>query len=411
MAKLTPKQKYDFKRTLDELGSYKGRATELITLLVPPTKQISDVANYLRNELSQSSNIKSKSTRKNVMSAIESILSRLKMYKQAPENGVAFFVGHVPVGADQTDMVAHVIEPPSPLQTFMYRCDSYFYLDHLRDMLTEDDVFGLLVVDRKEATLGFLRGKRVITIKNIQSMVPSKHGKGGQSRLRFERLIEIAAHEYFKKVGDLCTEAFLDVGDLKGLIIGGPGSTKDFFVQNDYLHHELQKKVVDTFDTGYTDESGLSELIDKARPALQHLEISHEKELMERLFTQIRQEDGGLSAYGSKQVRAALEAGAVEILLVSEGMKTFHRVFECPGCDGIYEVYQKKEDEPVYTCPQDQSSCNLVKEEDIVEELANICEMYSSQLELISTDSSEGIMLLQAFGGIAAVLRYKFSTT
>jgi len=410
MAKLTPKQKYDFKRTIEELGSYKGRATELITLLVPSTKQISDVSNYLRNELSQSSNIKSKSTRKNVMSAIESILSRLKMFKEAPENGVAFFVGHVPVGADQTSMVAHVIEPPSPLQTFMYRCDSYFYLDHLRDMLTEDDVFGLLVVDRKEATLGLLRGKRIITIKNIQSLVPSKHGKGGQSRLRFERLIEIAAHEYFKKVGDLCTEAYLEMEDLRGIIIGGPGATKDFFVQNEYLHHELQKKVVDTFDTGYTDESGLSELIEKARPALQHLEISKEKELMERLFEQIRQEDGGLSAYGSKQVRAALEAGAVDILLVSEGLKTIHRVFECSTCEGTFEVYQKRDDEPVYACPEDQSTCNLVKEEDIVEELATICEMYSSQMELISTDSSEGMMLLQAFGGMAAVLRYKFST-
>ncbi len=407
MTKMNPRQRYAFKRILDELGSYKGRNTELITLLVPNSKQVSDVRNYLSNEQGQSANIKSKTTRKNVMSAIESILSRLKNLKEAPENGLAFFVGHVPSGADQTKMITQVVEPPQPLTTFLYRCDSHFYLDHLRDMLTDEDVFGLIVVDRKEATIGFLKGKRTEVVKNIQSLVPSKHGKGGQSRLRFERLIEIAAHEYFKKVGDLCTEAFLEQEGLKGILVGGPGATKDFFVTNEYLHHELQKKVVDTFDTGYTDESGLDELIEKARPSLQHLEVTHEKELMDRLFSEIRKEEGGLASYGMDQVRKALEVGAVDILLISEDMKTMHRVYECPSCDKTFQVDQKKANEPVFTCPDDQSQCQLVEEKDIVDELAETCESFSTQLELISTDSSEGQMLLKAFGGIAAILRYQ----
>ncbi len=407
MAKMDPRQRYAFKRVLEELGSYKGRNTELITLLVPNSKQISDVSNYLRNELGQSSNIKSKTTRKNVSSAIESILSRLRTLKEAPENGLAFFVGHVPSGADQTKMVAHVVEPPNQLTTFLYRCDSYFYLDHLREMLTDEDVFGLIVLDRKEATLGFLKGKRVDVVKNIQSLVPSKHGKGGQSKQRFERLIELAAHEYFKKVGDLCTEAFLDVEGLKGILIGGPGATKDFFINNNYLHHELQKKVVESFDTGYTDESGLDELIEKARPSLQHLEVSHEKDLMDRLFTEIRKEDGGVASYGMKQVRTALELGAVDILLISEDMKTTHRVFKCPTCDKEFEVDQKKTDQPVFSCPDDQSQCQTINETDVVEEIAEVCDSFSTQMEIISTDSSEGQMLLRAFGGIAALLRYR----
>lgn len=409
MSKLTPRERYRFKNIISELSGYKGRNTELITLLVPSSKQISDVTNYLRNELGQSSNIKSKTTRKNVTSAIESILSRLKNVRVAPENGIAFFVGHVPTGADQTKMVTHVIEPPSPLTSFLYRCDSYFYLDNLREMLTEDDIFGLIVVDRKEATIGFLKGKRVELIKNIQSLVPSKHGKGGQSRLRFERLIEQAAHEYFKKVGDLCTEAFLDVEGLKGILVGGPGATKDFFVDNEYLHHELQKKVIETFDTGYTDESGLDELIDNAQPSLQHLEVAKEKSLMDRLFAEIRKDDGGLSVYGKQRVLDALKMGAVDVLLISEDIKMMHRKFVCPKCDKEFEVDQKRSDEPLFTCPDDQSVCNLEKEKDIVDDLADICNSYSSQLELISTDSSEGQMLMQAFGGIAAITRYKIT--
>jgi peptide chain release factor subunit 1 len=62
MAELTPRQKYDLKRQLEELRDCRGRHTELISLYVPPNKQIHDVMSYLRNEYSQSQNIKSKTT-------------------------------------------------------------------------------------------------------------------------------------------------------------------------------------------------------------------------------------------------------------------------------------------------------------------------------------------------------------
>ncbi|MCU0798497.1 MAG: peptide chain release factor aRF-1 [Candidatus Thermoplasmatota archaeon] len=407
MVKMTPLQRYDFKRAIEELEGYKGRATELVTLLIPPSKQISDVSNYLRNELSQSSNIKSKSTKKNVSSAIESILSRLRGIRQPPDNGLAFFVGHIPIGADRTRMVIKVVEPPAPLPTFLYRCDSYFYIDYLKEMMMDDDIFGLIVMDRAEATIGFLKGKRVEMVKNYQSLVPSKHGRGGQSAQRFERLIEIAAHEFFRKIGDTCTDVFLNVEGLKGILIGGPGATKDFFLRNEYLHHELQKKVIETFDTGYTDESGLSELLEKARPTLQHLEVSREKELMVRLFEEIRKENGGLAAYGEADVKQALQAGAVDVLLLSEGIRMMHRTFKCPTCGKEVAVFQKASTDPLLKCPEDGSECDLEKEEDMVEELAKVCESYSTTFELISTDSSEGSMLLKAFGGLAALLRYR----
>ncbi|MEE9489624.1 MAG: peptide chain release factor aRF-1, partial [Thermoplasmata archaeon] len=201
--------RYKFKRDLERIRDAKGRGTELISLYVPPDKQISDAMSYLRNEYSQSSNIKSKGTRKNVMAAIESIMSRLKVYKRPPENGVVFFIGHKSASADQTQMVQFVIEPPEPTPTFLYRCDSEFFVEPLLQMLEEKDTYGLIVVDRSEATVGFLRGRRIEFVKNIQSLVPSKHSKGGQSARRFERLIEIAAHEFFTKVGNLANEAFL----------------------------------------------------------------------------------------------------------------------------------------------------------------------------------------------------------
>ena len=198
---LSQKDRYRLKLFLEEIKKYKGRGTQLISLYVPPTKRPEDVSSYLKNEFSESSNIKSKSTRKNVTGAIESILSRLRMFKKIPENGLVFFVGHHDIGAGHTDMIQKVFEPPLPITTFMYRCDSEFHLGQLENMLTEDDLYGLIVIDRSEATIGLINGKRIESIYNLPSRVPSKHGKGGQSARRFERLIEIAAHDFYKKVG------------------------------------------------------------------------------------------------------------------------------------------------------------------------------------------------------------------
>ncbi len=201
MTEMTQRQKYDLKRQIEELKSCKGRHTELISLYVPPNKQIFDVNSYLKNEFSQSQNIKSKQTRKNVLSAIESIQSRLKQFKQPPENGVIFFIGHKSIGSDQTEMVAYVIEPPMPITTFLYRCNSEFYVKPLQQMLVEKEIYGLFLIDRRECTVGILKGNQIELLKYMTSQVPGKHGRGGQSQRRFERLTEIAAHEWFVKCG------------------------------------------------------------------------------------------------------------------------------------------------------------------------------------------------------------------
>src|SRR5947208_1537883 len=322
MAQMSGMDKYKFRRALEQIEEAVGRGTELVSVYIPPDRPIFDVTNYLRGEQSQSSNIKSASTRKHVTQAIESAMQRLKAYKMLPPNGLVLFTGHKQVGADQTQMVTFVLEPPEPVVSFLYRCDSKFYTEPLHEMLAEKDVYGLLVIDWSEATLGLLRGKRIEVIKNLQSQVPSKHRMGGQSARRFERGHDIAVHEWYKKIGDLMTGAFRNRPDLKGIIMGGPGYSKEEFATGEYLHHELKKKVLPTFlDTGYTDEYGLRELVEKSREILSGLDLMREKSLVQRLMEEIRKADGGLAAYGEDQVRNALRLGAVDSLLISEGLR------------------------------------------------------------------------------------------
>ena len=408
MTELTDLQKYEFRRSLEEVRKLSGRGTELISLYIPPSRQISDVSNYLRSEYSQSSNIKSASTRKNVQAAISSILSRLKNFKLPPENGLVFFVGHRSIGADQTDMVQFVLEPPEPVPTFIYRCDSKFFTEPIEGMLETKETYGLIVIDRSEATIGYLHGKQIVSLKNMQSLVPSKHSRGGQSARRFERLIEIAAHEYYKKVADVANESFLAQKDLKGILVGGPGPTKDYFVKSEYLHYELQKKIVDTFDVGYTDEYGLKELVEKARESLRHLDLMREKDLMQKLLEEIRKPDGGLSIYGEEQVKNALMIGAVDTLIISEDLRRVKLKLTCPSCGAKKEALAKDSTEDV-KCDKCGAIMKVDEVDDLVGELHKIAEQNNTKVDFVSGESEEGGLLLKAFGGLAGILRFRVS--
>lgn len=411
MTELSQRQRYDLKRKLEELKAAKGRHTELISLYVPPNKQIFDVTAYLKNEYSQSQNIKSKTTMKNVLSAIESIMNRLKQFKKPPENGIAFFVGHKSVGADKTEMVAHVIEPPMPITTFLYRCDSSFYLEPLQEMLTEKEIYGLFLIDRRECTIGLLKGNRIEILKYMTSQVPGKHGRGGQSQRRFERLTEIAAHEWFVKCGETISDIFRDIKGIKGIFVGGPGPTKQYFVDENYLHYEIQDKIVDTFDTGYTDEYGLRELVTAAADTMTNLKVSKEKKLMKQFLKEVIKTKDSLSVYGENQVRKALTLGAVDTLLLSENLRKYRVKLKCSSCN-YFEYKTISEDDLENfnppTCPKCNQSGTMEIEEkiDLIDELSDLAENISAKVEIISLGSEEGDSLYSAFNGIAGILRY-----
>jgi peptide chain release factor subunit 1 len=404
--------RYSFQRKLDEIAQSRGRATELISLYVSPGKQISDVMSYLRNEYAQSSNIKSRTTRKNVMWAIESLMGRVRGFREPPPNGVAFFVGSKAVGADRSEPVTFIVEPPEPLHTYLYRCDSTFFLEPLLSMVHEPDLWGLIVMDRAEVTLGYLRGKRTEALRNRQSMVPSKHGRGGQSQHRFERIIEHAAHDFFVKIGEMAGEIFLPKKDqLKGILLGGPGATKEYFYKEAYLHYELQQKVVQPlFDTGYTDEYGLKELVEKATQTLHGLELTEEKRLVQRLLAEVRKAEAGNAAYGEADVNRALDLGSVDTLLISEGMRRQRVTFRCTACSQEFlrtlpdEEVEAVLDAPCPNCGQRQVT--EAASEDFVEGLFRRASASGAVARLVSGESEEGEMLTKGFGGIGALLRY-----
>jgi peptide chain release factor subunit 1 len=404
-------KRYEFKRYLEELRKKSGRGTELISLYIPPDKQIHEVVAQLRDEYGQAANIKSKSTRTNVQSAIESILSRLKYFSKPPENGMVIFCGAVAVGADKSEMETYIIEPPEPITIYKYHCDSRFYLEPLEEMLQDKKTYGLIVLDRREATIGILRGKNIEALRYLTSNVPGKHRQGGQSARRFERLREIAIHEFYKRIGDAASEIFLsmDQENLEGILIGGPSPTKEEFVKGGYLHHELQKKILGLFDVSYTDDTGLYELVENASEALEHHDLLREKELMRRFMKELVKEDG-LAVYGEEEVRKNLLMGSVEVLLISEDLRKMRVKYKCESCGEMKEVtISDEQNVGSVKCEKCGIEMKVEETKDIVHELSEIAEQMGTKVEFISTEFEEGEQLLKAFGGIAGILRYRTS--
>lgn len=404
---------YRVKRLLSELSQKKGRGTELISLYIPPKKALHEVIGALREEYGTAANIKSDSTRNHVMDALVKTMQRLKLYKSTPENGLVIFCGALPTdGPGSESIFLYEIFPPKPIQTYLYRCDDHFHLDILKDMLKEEKVIGLLSIDATEAAVGVVAGSRFEIIDEITSGVSGKHRAGGQSARRFERLREMELTEYYHRVARHTNKALLEERTVQGLIVGGPGGTKDAFLKGEYLDYRLRKIILAVVDTSYAGREGLRELVDKAADILQDVRLIEEKKLVNRFLKEINSSDG-LAVYSVKDVLETLQKGNAETVLVSEDLEWLHLKAVCGKCGFTREVnvprinyIQEKQKLLNTPCGNCGSLEYEVSEMDFIEYLAEQASTSGANVEVISSKSEEGAML-KSFGGVAALLRYK----
>ena len=309
--------KSELEDALEDLKEHKAGQTELITVYVPAGYDINSVQKQLEAEGSTAKNIKSTSTRKNVMEALDKIVRHLKEFKETPENGLAIFCGDVSKTEGQNDVQLWSIEPPIPLKMRLYRCDKEFVLDPLEEMLESEEIYGLVVMDRKEATIGVLDGKRIEILQTMTSGIPSKVKAGGQSAQRFHRITEGLTKDFYKRIAEETKKAFFENKKLKGILVGGPIPTKDEFLDNEYLPTKLQNKVLGRIDLGGSDESGIKELVTKSQNILEKQEIMQEKNLLKEFFESLGR-DPDLTYYTEEKINKALEYGAVDKLLISK---------------------------------------------------------------------------------------------
>lgn len=416
--KHTSLERFRLKKALRTLSKKEGRGTELVSLFVPPGKQIPEVMNMLRQEYGTASNIKSDTTRKNVQDAITKVQQRLKLFRDVPKNGLVIFSGAIPQnGPGSERMETYVITPPKPINIYLYRCDPKFHTEYLEEQLREEEAYGILVIDTAETTIATLEGNRLQIVREETSGIPGKHRAGGQSARRFERLREANILAYFKRVGQHANTTFMAIPNLKGLIIGGPGPTKYDFEKGDFLNYMLKQKILDTVDTAYTSDQGVEEVVERAPEILKKVRYVEEKKIMQDFLYQIGH-DTGLASYGMEEVKRALQAGTVQTLLLSEGLNIIRTTVKCNACGNELQETMKETALPPFEqsligqpCPKCKApSLAIVETSDLIDDFAELAEQVGANVEIISTESEEGQMLKNSFGGIAAILRFKLTS-
>ena len=407
--------RFKIKRILDLLASKEGRGTELISIYVPPNKKIHEVMNNLRQEYGTASNIKSRTTRKNVQDSIERVSQRLKLFKNPPKNGLVIFCGAIPqngIGSEKMEMYA--LEPPEPIHVYFYRCDNRFHTEPLLEIMREKETYGILVVDSNDSVLATLHGRRMEVLKEYHSGVGGKHKTGGQSARRFERIREQALNDYFKRVGSHANGIFSQIPDLRGIIIGGPGATKYEFSEGEYLNYILKQKIIGVVDTSYVGTNGVEEVVAKSPEILRGVRYSDEKRAVQSFLYQVGH-DTGQGVYGETEVRKYLKLGIVDMLLLSEKVNVVHVETKCSSCGYVedrlmatHELMTYEQSMADVRCPKCSNNTLVIeKRDDLLDELIELGDKAGAKIEIVSVETEEGVMLRGSFGGIAAILRYK----
>jgi peptide chain release factor subunit 1 len=393
------------KKLLTELAKIKGRHTELVSVYIPAGFAITDIAAMIRAERGTAENIKSKTTRKNVTDALTKIEQHLKLYKVTPPNGLAIFCGNIAAEPGVSDIRLWAIEPPELLRVKLYWCDQTFELGPLKDMVRERELYGLVVMDNKEATIGLLRGKAIQLLRHLESLVPSKTAKGGWSAQRFARVRAGLIHDFYKEIAEEIKASMPK--EIKGILLGGPGPAKEDFYRRDYLPSDIKAKVLGVRAVSYADETGLAELLERSAQLLASAAVIREKELCKRFLGHLQRADG-LVTYGLKPVLRALKAGAVEILLLSEETDLIDVELRC-ACEFASKRILRMAEAEKQICPGCGQKMAVIGKRAAAEALAEAATAAGAVLEIISRETKEGVQIA-ALGGIAAILRWKFAS-
>lgn len=390
------KKKHELKKQLKMLGKIKGRHTELVSVLIPAGANLADTVSMLRSEMSTSENIKSKSVRNNVTSAIEKIIRHITTYyKATPPNGLAVYCGNVSEKEGVADIQLFAIEPPEPLRAKLYWCSQQFELAPLLEMVEEKEVYGIICLDRAEADVALLIGKKIKSIAHMESIVPGKTRAGGQSSARFARVREGLMEDWFKEVAEAANKIFSEHKEVQGIIVSGPGPSKESFLKMDLLYSDIRKKILGTVDTSYTGEFGLSETVERGEELLKEASIVKERNLLKSFLEEL-QKPHGLVVYGLKETVEAIRRGAVDRVLLVEN---------APYAKVKYDTEEGTREEFIPTSKL-ESIKRLASKQDMDEAMEDLCRQFGTILLVVSSDTREG-QQFAALGGIGGFLRYR----
>ncbi|KAJ3316412.1 Polypeptide release factor (eRF1) in translation termination [Blyttiomyces sp. JEL0837] len=402
---------WKIKKLIKSLEAARGNGTSMISLIIPPRDQISQIGKMLADEYGTASNIKSRVNRLSVLSAITSTQQRLKLYNRVPPNGLVIYCGTIVTAEGKEKQVTIDFEPFKAVNTSLYLCDNKFHTEALQDLLESDSRFGFIIMDGNGTLFGTLTGNTREIIHKFQVDLPKKHGRGGQSALRFARLRDEKRHNYVRKVAEMAVQFFItnDKVNCTGLVLAGSADFKTELSQSDMFDPRLQAKIIKVVDVSYGGENGFNQAIELSQEVLQNVKFIQEKKLIQKYFDEISQ-DTGKYCFGVEDTLKALDLGAVEILIVWESLDINRYQLKNPATGEEIIKHLNKDQEKqreFFFDPVNNVDLETVDKMPLLEWFADKYKDFGATLEFVTNRSQEGSQFVKGFGGIGGLLRYK----
>merc|ERR1719310_2159910 len=401
---------WKIKKLIKSLEAARGNGTSMISLILPPKSQISAAAKMLADEFGTASNIKSRVNRLSVLSAITSTQQRLKLFTKVPPNGLVIYCGTILTDDNKEKKVNIDFEPFKPINTSLYLCDNKFHTEALQELLESDDKFGFIIMDGNGSLFGTLAGNTREILHKFSVDLPKKHGRGGQSALRFARLRLEKRHNYVRKVAETATQMFItnDKVNVRGIVLAGSADFKNDLAQSDIFDQRLVAQVMKTVDVSYGGETGFNQAIELSADTLQNVKFVQEKKLISKYFEEISQ-DTGKFCFGINDTLKALEMGAVETLIVYENEPTMRYTLKNAQTGEETVLYLDKAGEANQSnfVTADGVELETIEKQQLTEWFAQNYKNFGATLEFVTNRSQEGSQFVRGFGGIGGILRYK----
>lgn len=124
----------------------------------------------------------------------------------------------------------------------------------LEELLESDAKYGFIVMDGNGSLFGTLSGNTREVLHKFTVDLPKKHGRGGQSALRFARLRLEKRHNYVRKVAETSVQMFITDGqrpNVAGLVVAGSAEFKDKLIDSEMFDPRLKAIILCVVDVSY----------------------------------------------------------------------------------------------------------------------------------------------------------------
>lgn len=250
-------------------------------------------------------------------------------------------------------------------------------------------------MDGNGVLFGTLQGSNREVLQRMSVQLPKKHGRGGQSAMRFARQRVEKRDAYVSKCCEMSVQHFItdDKINCKGLVLAGSASFKNELNGCEKFDKRLASKVLGLFDIAYGQDNGFSQAITLASDCLSNVKFVQEKKMLQKFYDEIAM-DTQMVVFGVDDTLKAMEMSALERMILFEDIEVSRYEFTNPAKNNetrIKYMSEAQEKDPKnFKDPETGVDLEIKCTEPLSDWLLLHYGNYGLTIELITDQSSEG---------------------